>query len=594
MKFPYGIADFQALITEGYFYADRTLHIAALEEAGKHLLFLRPRRFGKSLVLSMLENYYDVAKSDAFQRLFGHLAIGQTPTPRHNQYFVMWWDFSMVESHGGPDAIARALHDHINACVRSFISRYRTRLPQSIALNPDNGLVSFQSAVDAVAQTPYKLFLVIDEYDNFANEVMASQMRGQDRYAALVHGEGILKTVFKAIKGLSAGHGLDRVFITGVSPVVMSDISSGYNVVKDISLRREYQDLCGFYESEVAGALTEIRTECELTENDAAEALSMMRTFYNGYRFGYGSGNNHQPLLYNPTLALYFLDEYRRDCAYPQKILDSNLAMDRNRIEYIARLPHGNELISKSLDPADPPRIGQLADRFGVEDMLKATKDQPFLASLMYYLGILTITDRDAMGRLILGIPNLVIRSLYVERIRDATLPEYEDREDSRHAAEHFYTCGDIEPLCDFIESRYWKVFDNRDYRWANELTVKTAFLVVLFSDTFYIMDSETAIDKGYADLSMIVRPDMRQFALLDHLIEFKYLSLSDVKLTAEDLRALDRAAIRALPQVREKLDSALAQLSRYRVALAAAYGEKLRLHTHAVVGIGFERVVWE
>jgi len=168
---------------------------------------------------------------------------------------------------------------------------------------------------------------------------MAAQLGGEDRYATLVHGEGILKTLFKALKALSSGQGLDKVFITGVSPVVMGDISSGYNVARDISLRPEYHDLCGFHDSEVAGLLERIGAECGLTDSQMKEALVMMRTFYNGYHFSYAAG----PLLYNPTLALYFLDEYWRDCAYPRKILDDNLAMDRNRIEYIARLPHGND-----------------------------------------------------------------------------------------------------------------------------------------------------------------------------------------------------------------------------------------------------------
>ena len=589
IKFPYGIADFHKLITGGYFYADRTDHIAALEQAGDHLLFLRPRRFGKSLVLSMLENYYDVARAEEFERLFGHLKIGQAPTPRHNRYFVMRWDFSMVASHGDTQAIERALHDHINACARSFISRYQARLPQAIQLEPNNALASFQSAVDAVEKTTHELYLLIDEYDNFANEVLAAQLGGKDRYATLVHGEGILKTVFKVIKGLSSGRGLDRVFITGVSPVVMSDISSGYNVAKDISPRRRYHDLCGFHETEIAEALARIVAECGLPETQVREALSMMRAFYNGYRFGYGD----DPLVYNPTLALYFFDNYQEECVYPRKILDTNLAMDRNRIEYIARMPHGNELITRVLDPQEPPLIPELADRFGIQDMLTATKDQPFLASLLYYLGVLTIDDRDAMGRLTLRVPNLVIRRLYVERIRDSLLPEYEDRETSRSAAEHFYTSGDIEPLCDFIENRYFQVFDNRDYRWTNQLTIKTAFLVVLFSDTFYIMDSETAIDKGYADLSMIIRPDMRKYQLLDHLLEFKYVPLKELGLSGEEVKAKTRQELRALPRVAAALDEAEAQLSRYRAALEEVYGDKLRLRTHPVAALGFSRLVW-
>ena len=292
-----------------------------------------------------------MAKSDEFEWLFGHLEIGQNPTPLHNRYFVMRWGFSAVMTHGDTEAIGRALHNHINACVRSFIMRYHDILPQTVEIHPDDALSSFQSTIDAVNRTPYNFYLFIDEYDNFANEVMAVQPGGGDRYAMLVHGEGILKTVFKTIKFLSSRQGLDKVFITGVSPVVMSDISSAYNVVKNISLRPEYHDLCGFHEREVAGALKKVGEECGLAEVQVVEALAMMRTFYNGYRFGYEDG----PLLYNPTLALYFLDEYQRDCTYPRAILDSNLAMDRNCIEYIAALPHGDELVTRaSLPPIRP------------------------------------------------------------------------------------------------------------------------------------------------------------------------------------------------------------------------------------------------
>ena len=594
MKFPYGICDFYALIDEGYYYADRSARIALIEEAGKHLLFLRPRRFGKSLLLAMLENYYDLAKADDFAKLFGHLSIGAQPTPRHNQYFVMKWDFSMVKSYGTVQEIEKALHQHLNAAIHYFKLYYRNHLQEDIELQPDNGIASFHNAVAAVRTTPHKLYLLIDEYDNFANEVMAAstssgQAAKRDDYQALVYGEGIVKTVFKAVKALSAGQGVDRVFITGVSPVVMSDISSGYNVARNISLRPEYTDLCGFHETEIAAVLEQVAQDCGLGAEKITEALDMMRTFYNGYRFGYEPGE----LIYNPTLALYFLDNFSRDCTYPHDILDSNLAMDRNRIKYIGTLPHGQDIIAKALNPQDPPIIGQLANRFGVEDMLSAAKDQPFMGSLLYYLGVLTVGERNAFGELTLQIPNLVIRRLYVERIQETLLPEYEDKEGVREAARRFYHSGDLQALCEFIESRYFQVFDNRDYRWSNELVIKTAFLVTLFSDTFYIMDSETAIARGYADLSLIIRPDMRQYQLLDHLLEFKYIALSDLGLSGAEVKQKTREELAALPLVQTKLNEAQAQLAAHRVTLEQAYAGKLRLCTHAVVALGFERLVW-
>jgi len=272
--------------------------------------------------------------------------------------------------------------------------------------------------------------------------------------------------------------------------------------------------------------------------------------------------------------------------------------MDRNRIHFVAGLPHGERLVTQALatnetNPEENIFIDRLADRFGVEDMLNTPRDNTFLASLLYYLGVLTLAGRDEQGRLRLTIPNLVVRSLYAERLYDALVPEYEDRETRRAAADRFYAYADLEPLCDFIEQRFFKVFDNRDLRWSNELTVKTAFLTLLFNDTFYIMDSETAIDRGYSDLSLILRPDMRKYNLLDHLLEFKYLPWKALGRNSEAIRDMAREELRELPPVVEELKIAGAQLAHYRETLERVYGKKLRLHTHAVVCIGLERLVW-
>ena len=242
MQFPYGLSDFATLMEGGYFYQDRTDRIPQLEAAGRQLIFIRPRRFGKSLLLSLLEHYYDLNRADQFDALFGRLAIGQVPTPLHNQYFVMKWDFSLVQAQGDLTAIAAALHRHRNDCVQDFALRYRGRLSHRIELYPNNALSSWRSALMAVSQTPHKLYLLIDAYDNFANEVLMAG-RQRDDYAALLYGEGLLKTVFKAVKAAAGGQGLDRVFITGVSPIVLSDMTSGYNV-GEVSICRRRSTTC--------------------------------------------------------------------------------------------------------------------------------------------------------------------------------------------------------------------------------------------------------------------------------------------------------------------------------------------------------------
>ncbi len=591
MKFPYGISDFYKLITEGYFYVDRTDRIPVIEELGDQLLFLRPRRFGKSLLLSMLENYYDLAKAGEFARLFGHLAIGQNPTPRHNQYFVMRWDFSMVAAYGSADEIAQALHRHVNGRIQDFAVYYQQLLPAPIEIFPTDAVASFQSALTAVRQTPYKLYLLIDEYDNFANELaMGGQPAGKAHYDALLRGEGALKTLFKAVKGAASGFGLDRVFITGVSPIVLSDLTSGYNVSETISVQPEFNDLCGFREEEIAATLRQIAAACRWPDERAIEALEMARTFYNGYRFTTTAAER----VYNPTLALYFFKHFQRTCGYPEDMLDSNLAMDRGKIAYIASLPGGDQMILDIVNGEPLVTLSRLADRFGVEDMLTEVKDAPFMASFLYFFGVLTFGGRTPTGELILSVPNVVVRRLYVERIQDLLLPDRRMLDEGRPPTRTLWQTGDLGPLCDFVEQRYFKVFANRDYRWANELTVKTAFLTLLFNDSAYIVDSEPALGRAYADLTLIVRPEMRQYQLLDLLFEFKYVAPADAGLTGEQARSLTTADVRALPPVQTRLAEARGQLTGYRQVLQQRYGERLRLRSYAVVSLGFDRLAWE
>jgi hypothetical protein len=592
LKFPYSVCDFYKLITNNYFYADRTNHIRLIEEAGEQLLFLRPRRFGKTLLLSMLENYYDVAKADEFERLFGHLAIGQNPTPKHNQYFVMTWDFSVVSSHGEIEQVHQALHEHLNNAISNFATRYKDLLPYSISINSHNAISSFESALTAIGQSEYRLYLLIDEYDNFANEMMmGSQELSKSRYDTLLSGEGLLKTVFKTVKSASAGRGLDRVFISGISPVVLSDITSGYNVAEDIYLLREFNDLCGFKYQEVASVLAQVVKDCDLPPEKADDALTMMHTFYDGYCFS----DRTDELIYNPTLALYFLKVFQRDCQYPRKMLDGNLGMDKEKITYISQLPGGEEVIMNALHEKPPLAVWELASRFGVEDMLYATKDTTFMVSLLYYFGVLTLAaQKSEIGELVLKIPNLVVRKLYVERIRDMFLPVLADQKESQQAAKILYQTGDMQPLCKFLERSYFKVFDNRDYSWADELTIKTAFLTVLFNDALYVMDSEVELDRTYADLVMIVRPQMRRYPLKDILIEFKYVSLSAAKLTGKKAKQLDIEKLKALPAVQEKLVESRNQLDKYRLILESKYGNLLRLRSYSVVAVGFDRLVVE
>jgi hypothetical protein len=559
MQFPYGLSDFGTLIERGYWYQDRTDRLAALEDSGRQLIFLRPRRFGKSLLLSMLEHYYDLNRADWFEALFGSLAVGRNPTPLRNQYFVLKWDFSLIPAYGEIADIEAALHRYLNGCLTRFVADYQDHWTREIQLHPGDALASFQSVLGAVHATPHRLYLLIDEYDNFANEVMMADRPGsQDRYQTLLQGEGLFKSVFKAVKAGAGGLGVDRVFITGVSPIVLSDMTSGYNVGEDIYLLPQFNDLCGFTESEVAAVLRQLAGEGG--DWSADDALATMRTFYNGYRFSEDATES----LYNPTLSLYFLKALAHQGRYPRRMLDENLAMDRNKLIYIAQLSGGEELLVEALSGEDQVLVPELVQRFGVADVLAAVKDEPFMVSLLYFFGILTLAGLTSFDECRLRIPNLVARGLYVERLRERWLPLTDSARELPEVTRALGQRGDLVPLAELIEQRYFRVLSNRDYRWTNELLVKFAFLTLLFDDRLYMAVSELETERGYVDLALIVRPDKRRFQVLDLLLEFKYLSLKELNLTGEQVRERSREALAELAPVAKKLDEAEAQARAY------------------------------
>ena len=591
MKFSYGIADFKKIIHRNCYYVDRTQTIQMLEASGDQLLFLRPRRFGKSLLLSMLENYYSVAKEDVFEETFGQLAIGQKPTELHSRYIVLNWDFSCIESLGDVEKIQKALYDHINQCIDNCVKNHAHYLPaDTVDINQDNALASLASLLTAVQQTPYKLYLLIDEYDNFANEVAMSgtQQVGKERYEAIVQGQGILKTVFKAVKSAASGRGLDRVFITGVSPLVLSDMTSGYNVAKNISLEPEFADLCGFTEAEIVEVLSTLAQEHPGLP-DQSETLELMRASYNGYRFSEGAKER----VYNPTLTLYFLEHYQKNEGYPAQLLDENLSMDRGKLTYIAALPHGPEILEAAIEQEPALTVETLAQRFGIEEILSAKKDEGWMLSLLYFFGILTLEGRDVWGELCLRVPNQVILRLYVQELRAALLPELDRRKD-QELVRGLYRNGALGPVCQCIEDKVLPVFSNRDFRQVNESTFKTAFVLLLLNDQLYHLDTELPVGRGYADLTLIVRPDARQYRVLDLVIELKYVSLKAMGLSSADLAALSEEECTAHPAVERAFAEAKGQVQRYTADLLQRYGKVLNLRGYVVVGLGLSRLLWQ
>jgi hypothetical protein len=275
-------------------------------------------------------------------------------------------------------------------------------------------------------------------------------------------------------------------------------------------------------------------------------------------------------------------------------MLDHNLGVDYQKIEYISELGPGRKTIFDLSEKNAKIEVSSIQQRFGVRELLSDnSKDIQFIMSYLYYTGALTMFDENDDGYMLLQIPNLIMKSLYIDRILRILFPEPENRDNGLLAGKALFTEGNIKPICDFTEKQTFKVFSNRDYAWANELTVKTAFLSLLYNDILYIMDSEKEVNKSYIDLTMIIRPDKRHLKIFDILIEFKYVKLSKAKLSGRQAKKLTKKGLKELPCIKDAMDQAKKQAKNYSKKLNSKY-KKLNLKAFAVVCLGFERVCWE
>ncbi len=466
---------------------------------------------------------------------------------------------------------------------------YHAYLDVPVEIDSENAINTIESLIASVQMTEYPIYLLIDEYDNFANEVLMGTRQGKSIYESLVFEEGPLKTLFKTIKSSTSDSMFDRIFIVGVSPVVMSDMTSGYNIAENIYTDETYNALCGFTEEEIRTFLQHIAAEGD-NAIEPDKVMQVMRTYYNRHLFAIAATD----AIYNPTLALYFLKYFANKGRFPRKMLDTNLATDDAKLRYIANVPGGKTLLTDLNQNGHEVMIQELEDRFGVKDILSdSSKDRRFLASLLYYFGILTLNGETDIGELRLVVPNLVMQQLYVERLKKMLLPEPTERDAGIRAAKQVYTDGNMQPLVDFIEQHYFRIFHNPDYKWADELTIKTLFLSLLYNDTLYIMDSEPEVERRFPDLTMVIRPDMRRFAIFDVLIEFKYVKLGDLKMTGEQVRKTNVHALQQIPLMQQEMQAAQQQATDYGDALRRKYPD-LQLKRFAVVAVGFERLWWK
>jgi len=382
----------------------------------------------------------------------------------------------------------------------------------------------------------------------------------------------------------------------------MSDVTSGMNVASNVYLTPELNTLCGFTDEDVHGLLGQLYAEKTATAASGgtatlawtvSEARAMLRDWYNGYRFTPTARAGDAEAVYNPTLVFYFLNHLQRYDAYPEQMLDANLAADEGKLDYLAQVAAGQDAVVDMIRKDEPLEVALLLDRFRLVDLLdRSAQDVSFLGAYLYYFGMVTLAGKTSRRTWLLETPNEVVRGLYIERIRRLLLPLGADRSAVMKPAWDLMEGKEIEPFLDFIEGTLFPTFSNRDATWANELTVKTVFLTLLWNAASYITHSEPELDHRYADLCLLRRPDARVSSLWDLLFEFKRLPLKKLGMSGADVKQATRAELIELPEVKEALDQAETQLVAYRRALERRQGDALKLRAHAVVALGFERLL--
>jgi hypothetical protein len=403
-RIPYGISNFAMLREENYLYVDKTKYIEILENLPPYQFLIRPRRFGKSLFLSMLENYYDIHKKGQFMSLFGDLYIGQNPTPDQNNYLVLSLSFSSIVTSEGKERLIQSFDDNVISSVRSLVRICRDFLPEKDL--PEN-VTGAEMAIRFITQTALeagvKIFIMIDEYDNFANDLIGSG--NKQLYQDLISGEGYVRSFYKAIKD-GTTKSIKRVFMTGVSPIMLDDLTSGFNITANLTLEKSLNEMLGFTGEEVHGVIVELGLDLVFKEE---ELLKDLRKYYDGYRFCGEAGER----LFNSDMVLYFLTALQENKQYPRNILDHNAKTDYRKLQELAFNFRDEETIDLLISRENI--VTELVERFTLKEMY--LRKENFI-SLSYYLGMLTIKGVKK-NRYILSIPNYVVKTIYWEYFLD-------------------------------------------------------------------------------------------------------------------------------------------------------------------------------
>ncbi len=534
MKLPYGIANFETIRTEGYFYVDKTRYIRMLEERPERsIILLRSRRFGKSLFCNMLGWYYDRRHTDRFEELFGGTDIGTHPTPKRNSYMVLSFNFSGINTETLENA-NQGFYRKVRSSVDLFLGLYADLFSpedcREIVTQP-----KANDILDILFKTVKKeglgksIYVIIDEYDHFANNLLS---QGKTLFKDMVKTDGYVRPFYEALK-IGAESVVDRIFITGVLPVLLDSLTSGFNIGTNLSTDLYFNEIFGFTQAEIEPILE------HLEEGVSREDI---RTYYDGYRFS----PHAEKTVYNSDMVLYYGTRYDPVHQRIDSMIDTNVVSDYRKIRAVLSIGESaveEEILTRIVNREEIV-LNDITQLFALTQETEFRFDAKALISLLFYMGYLTIASCSRL-EIKFKIPNLVLESLYLDYMQNLLMHRAEIRIDSlkRDKMVRDLLDGKIDLLVQLTE-KMLKGLSNRDYQQFDEKYIKVVMLSLLSDVNFYIPHSEYEVGAdGYVDLYLQAAFDPERSA--HHFIELKYVKARASKSSQERKEQEGRAALR-------------------------------------------------
>ena len=505
-KLPYGVSDYERLIKNDYYYVDKTMYIEKLENlAEPYIMFLRPRKFGKTLFTSMIENYYDIKKVDEFEKLYKDTYIGKNPTKLKNSYHILKFNFSGIDTTDEENTM-KGFKSKTIASIKLFVERYGLDFYINYEDEAENILDNLLKAF-SFQKNKEKLYVIIDEYDHFANELLGFNT---NQFKNLVSKNGKVRKWYEILKEGTESV-IDRIFITGVAPITLDSLTSGFNISSDKTQDERFNEMMGFTENE----LKELMKEQNIEKEKQEELLPIMKENYDGYKFSM----HGKEKIYNSNMCLYFLNNYVEFKRIPDQLIDVNIASDYSKLGKMLDLCKGEErekVIEKTV--SGEGIVSEIRQKFNPAIEFTETD----LISMLFYLGYLTIEDEE-IGYPKLSIPNSVMKEIYSDYFLKILKDEIkvDINENYTEISKEIALEGKIDKIVEML-GKYLKNLSNRDYIKFDEKYIKLIFFCIAMNLKIFRLKSEMEVQRKYPDILLIPKDQSKGYKGV--MIEFKYL----------------------------------------------------------------------